>query len=393
MNRNLWLMAAAQGLFLTNNVLFVAVNGLVGLSLAPHSWMATLPILGYVVGGALSTGPVASSQARWGRKASFQIGLVVAFFSTLLATYAVIDKNFWLLVAATVVAGYYNANGQLYRFAATELAKPEYRERAVSMVLAGGIVGGVIGPNLAKWTQHLGDAPFAGAYAALAVLALIAMGVISLVTFPPVVPKKPGADGGRPLGVIMRQPVFIVSTAAAALGYGVMNILMAASPIAMQVCGHPFKDAALVLEWHVIGMFAPGFFTGHLIRRFGVITILSAGVVLNLLSVAIALSGVEVMYFLISMFLIGVGWNFLFTAGTALSLKAYQPEEKDKVQGAINFCVFVVMMITSFSSGALVTTQGWTLLNYISLIPVGLTGIAVLWYVLQGRSRTQAIQP
>ena len=393
MNRNLWLMAAAQGLFLTNNVLFVAVNGLVGLSLAPHSWMATLPILGYVVGGALSTGPVASSQARWGRKASFQIGLVVAFFSALLATYAVLGRNFWLLVAATVVAGYYNANGQLYRFAATELAKPEYRERAVSMVLAGGIVGGVIGPNLAKWTQHLGDAPFAGAYAALAVLALIAMGVISLVTFPPVVPKKPGADGGRPLGVIMRQPVFIVSTAAAALGYGVMNILMAASPIAMQVCGHPFKDAALVLEWHVIGMFAPGFFTGHLIRRFGVITILSAGVVLNLLSVAIALSGVEVMYFLISMFLIGVGWNFLFTAGTALSLKAYQPEEKDKVQGAINFCVFVVMMITSFSSGALVTTQGWTLLNYISLIPVGLTGIAVLWYVLQGRSRTQAIQP
>jgi predicted MFS family arabinose efflux permease len=346
-----------------------------------------------VVGGALSTGPVAKSQARWGRKASFQIGLVVAFFSTLLATYAVIDKNFWLLVVATVVAGYYSANGQLYRFAAAELAKPEYRERAVSMVLAGGIVGGVLGPNLAKWTQHLGNAPFAGAYAALAVLALVAMGVISLVTFPPVVPKKPGADGGRPLSVIMRQPVFIVSTAAAALGYGVMNILMAASPIAMQVCGHPFKDAALVLEWHVIGMFAPGFFTGHLIKRFGVIAILSAGVVLNLLSVAIALSGVEVMYFLISMFLIGVGWNFLFTAGTALSLKAYQPEEKDKVQGAINFCVFVVMMITSFSSGALVTTQGWTLLNYISLIPVGLTGIAVLWYVLQGRQPVSVTPP
>ena len=142
MNRNLWLMAAAQGLFLTNNVLFVAVNGLVGLSLAPYSWMATLPILGYVVGGALSTGPVAASQSRWGRKVSFQIGLAVAFFSALLATYAVMDKNFWLLVAATVVAGYYSANGQLYRFAAAELATPEYRERAVSMVLAGGIIGG-----------------------------------------------------------------------------------------------------------------------------------------------------------------------------------------------------------------------------------------------------------
>ncbi len=390
MNRNLWLMAAAQGLFLTNNVLFVAVNGLVGLSLASHTWMATLPILGYVVGGALSTGPVAASQARWGRKVSFQIGLAVAFCSALLATYAVLDKNFWLLVTATVIAGYYSANGQLYRFAAAELAKPEYRERAVSLVLAGGLAGGVIGPNLAKWTQHLGNAPFAGAYAALAVIALIAMGVVSMVTFPPVPPKKPGASGGRPLSVIMRQPVFIVSTAAAALGYGVMNILMAASPIAMQICGHPFSDAALVLEWHVIGMFAPGFFTGHLISRFGAVAILTVGVLLNLLCIAVALAGVDVMHFLISMFLVGVSWNFLFTAGTALSLKAYEPEEKDKVQGAINFCIFGVMMITSFSSGALVTTQGWALLNYISLIPVALMGSAVLWYVLQGRARQAA---
>ena len=386
MNRNLWLMAAAQGLFLTNNVLFVAVNGLVGFSLAPFSWMATLPILGYVVGGAISTGPVAASQARWGRKVSFQIGLAVAFFSTLLAAYAVVGKNFWLLVAATVISGYYSANGQLYRFAAAELAKPEYRERAVSLVLAGGIIGGVAGPNLAKWTQHMGDAPFAAAYIALAVVALIAMVVISLVSFPPVIPKKPGASGGRPLSVIMRQPVFIVSTAAAALGYGVMNITMSASPIAMQLCGHPFSDAALVLEWHVIGMFAPGFFTGHLIKRYGAVTILVRGVVLNLLCIAIALSGVDVMHFLISMFLVGVGWNFLFTAGTALSLDAYRPEEKDKAQGAINFCVFAVMIVTSFSSGALVTTGGWTLLNYISLIPIGITGLAILWYVMQGRA-------
>ena len=390
MNRNLWLMAAAQGLFLTNNVLFVAVNGLVGFSLAPFSWMATLPILGYVVGGAISTGPVAASQARWGRKVSFQIGLAVAFFSTLLAAYAVVGKNFWLLVAATVISGYYSANGQLYRFAAAELAKPEYRERAVSLVLAGGIIGGVAGPNLAKWTQHMGDAPFAAAYIALAVVALIAMVVISLVSFPPVIPKKPGASGGRPLSVIMRQPVFIVSTAAAALGYGVMNITMSASPIAMQLCGHPFSDAALVLEWHVIGMFAPGFFTGHLISRFGAVAILTVGVLLNLLCIAVALAGVDVMHFLISMFLVGVSWNFLFTAGTALSLKAYEPEEKDKVQGAINFCIFGVMMITSFSSGALVTTQGWALLNYISLIPVALMGSAVLWYVLQGRARQAA---
>jgi predicted MFS family arabinose efflux permease len=390
MNRNLWLMIAAQGLFLTNNVVFIAINGLVGLSLAPYSWMATLPVMGYVVGGALATGPVAWTQSRWGRKVSFQLGLAVALVSALTATFAVLTSNFWLLVSATMVAGYYQANGQLYRFAAAELAKPDFRERAVSLVLAGGLVGAVAGPNLAKWTQHVGDKPFAGAYATLAVVALISMGVVALVKFPSEPPKKKGASGGRPLSEIMRQPVFIVSTAAAALGYGVMNLLMAASPIAMQVCGHPFKDAALVLEWHVIGMFAPGFFTGNLIKRFGVIPIMATGVVLNLACIGIALSGIEVMDFLLSMFLLGVGWNFLFTAGTALSLKAYRPEEKDKVQGAINFCVFATMALSSFSSGALVTTQGWTLLNYGSLVPVVLTGIAVIWYVLQGRRHQPA---
>jgi MFS family permease len=259
------------------------------------------------------------------------------------------------------------------------------------MVLAGGIAGGVIGPNLARWTQHLGGAPFAGAYATLAAVALISLGVVSLVAFPPAAPRSQSGEGGRPLSLIMRQPVFIVSTAAAALGYGVMNILMAASPIAMQLCGHPFKEAALVLEWHVIGMFAPGFFTGQLITRFGVIRIMSVGVLLNLLCIAVALAGVEVMNFVVSMFLLGVGWNFLFTAGTALSLRAYRPEERDKAQAAVNFCVFGMMMVSSFSSGALVATQGWTLLNYISLIPVALTGIAVLWYVLQDQPQ-QAIR-
>lgn len=384
MNRNLWLMVAAQGLFLTNNVVFIAINGLVGLSLAPHSWMATMPIMGYVVGGAISTALVAGSQRRWGRKVSFQIGLIVALFSALLATYAAATANFWLLVSATVIAGYYSANGQLYRFAAAELAKPEYRERAVSMVLAGGIVGGVAGPNLAHWTQHIGDTPFVGAYAALTIVALISMAVVSLVEFPPEPAKTAGAtSGGRPLRVIMRQPVFIISTASAAFGYAVMNMLMAASPIAMQMSGHPFKEAALVLEWHVIGMFAPGFLTGHLITRFGVTPIMSIGLGLNLLCVAIALAGVEVMHFLASMFLLGVGWNFLFTAGTTLSLRAYRAEERDKVQGAINFCVFGMMMISSFSSGALVTTQGWALLNYASLIPIALIGIAFMWIVLR----------
>ena len=390
MNKNLWLLAAAQGLFLTNNVVFIAINGLVGLSLAPLGWMATLPVMGYVVGGALSTPLVARTQSAFGRKISFQIGLLVALGSALLCAYAAFDQNFWLLVAATVIAGYYSANGQLYRFAAAELSAVDYREKAVSLVLAGGLVGAVLGPNLASRTRTWFEVPFAGAYLALAVVALLGVVVISFMRFPPLPPRLSKADSGRPLSVIMRQPVFIVATAAAALGYGVMNLLMAATPLAMQVCGFPFDDAALVLEWHVIGMFAPGFFTGHLIKRFGVLTIMGVGVVLNIACIAIALSGVNLHQFLIALFLLGVGWNFLFTGSTTLSLQSYRPEEKDRAQAAINFCVFATMAVTSFASGALVTTQGWQWLNLGSLIPVALTGGALLWLAWSQRTTRNA---
>lgn len=390
MNKNLWLLAAAQGLFLTNNVVFIAINGLVGLSLAPLGWMATLPVMGYVVGGALSTPLVARTQSALGRKASFQIGLLVALGSALLCAYAAFDKNFWLLVAATVIAGYYSANGQLYRFAAAELSAVDFREKAVSLVLAGGLAGAVLGPNLASRTRTLFEVPFAGAYLALAGVALVGVVVISFMRFPPLPPRLSKADSGRPLSVIMRQPIFIVATAAAALSYGVMNLLMAATPLAMQVCGFPFDDAALVLEWHVIGMFAPGFFTGHLIKRFGVLSIMGVGVVLNIVCIAIALSGVDLHQFLIALFLLGVGWNFLFTGSTTLSLQSYRPEEKDRAQAAINFFVFATMAVTSFASGALVTTQGWQLLNLGSLIPVAITGAAIAWLAWARRATHNA---
>lgn len=378
MNRNLWLLAICQGLFLINNVTFIAINGLVGLSLAPLGWMATVPVMAYVVGGALSTGLVARTQVRFGRKASFQLGLAVAVFSALLCCYAAYDKNFWLLVAATLIAGYYNANAQLYRFAAAELAAPSFREKAVSLVMAGGLLGAVAGPNLAVHTRDMSAVPFAGAYVALAGVAILAMILLAFIRFPPT-PKHEAHNSVRPLGQIMRQPVFIVAAVAGSLGYGVMNLLMAATPIAMQICGLSFPDVAMVLEWHVIGMFAPGFFTGHLIKRFGTLPVMGVGLALNAICVMIALSGIEFQHFVVALFLLGLGWNFLFTGATTLALTAYRPEEKDKAQGALNFCVFSVLAISSLTSGVLVTTQGWTLLNYGSLVPLALTAVALVW--------------
>lgn len=387
MNRNLWLLALCQGLFLTNNVTFIAINGLVGLSLAPFGWMATLPVMGYVVGAALSTPLVARTQSRFGRRISFQIGLAVAIVSAGVAAWAVISHQFWLLVGATVVAGYYSANGQLYRFAAAELALPNHREKAVSLVMAGGLIGAIAGPNLAARSRTLLEVPFAGAYIALAGVALLAMVLMAFVRFPAHTVSKGPTSGGRPLWEIMRQPVFIVACAGSALSYGVMNLLMAATPLAMQQCGLGFDDAAFVLEWHVIGMFAPGFFTGHLIKRFGPVAIMGAGVLLNLACIAIALSGVELHQFAIALFLLGVGWNFLFTGGTTLSLGAYRPEEKDRAQAAINFWVFAVTALTSFASGALITTQGWSTLNWGSLVPLSLTAMALGWFALYQRAK------
>ena len=388
---NLVLLIVCQGLFFTNNVTFIAINGLVGMSLAPAPWMATLPIMGYVVGGALSTAPVAWTQSRFGRKKSFQLGLWVALVSSLLCALAVYAGQFWLLVFSTLLAGYYSANGQLYRFAAAEIVDISVRDKAISWVLAGGLIGAIIGPNLARYTKDVATYPFMGAYLALWALAVLAMVLMNLIRFPDDARTKTPASSGRDLGVIIRQPVFIVAALGAAFGYGIMNLLMAATPLAMEVDGFKFSDTATVLQWHVIGMFAPGFFTGALIKRFGALEVMAAGTVLNFACIAIALNGVSFEHYLISLFLLGVGWNFLFTGSTSLATRAHSPEERDKAQGAINFAVFIVMALSSFSSGALVTTQGWYWLNVGSLVPAIAVAVAlVALFVRRARQARQA---
>ena len=390
-NRNLVMMIVCQGLFLTNNVTFAAINGLVGFSLTPIPWLATLPLMGYVVGGALSTSFVAKTQRRYGRKKSFQFGIVVAILSALLCALAVSLHSFILLITGTVVAGYYNANGQIYRFAAPELAHPSMREKAVSWVLAGGLMGGIFGPSMTVLTKDALSIPFMGPYLALALIGVVAYLLMAQIHFPDDARTEAPKTSGRPLIDIIKQPLFFVSALGASLGYGIMNLLMAATPLAMDVCGFPFSDAALVLQWHVIGMFAPGFFTGSLIKKIGAIQVMSIGLLLNIVCVAIALTGVDLRHFLAALFMLGVGWNFLFVGSTTLALNAYKPEEKDKAQGAINFCVFAVMAVTSLSSGALLTTKGWDWMNYGSLIPIAMVALALLWLVSQRNIKANSV--
>ena len=389
MNRRLLLLVLCQGFFLTNNVTFIAINGLVGLRLAPSAWLATLPITAYVAGGALFAGLVARHQRAWGRQRAFQLGLGVAIASTALCAWAALNGHFWVLIAGAMLAGYYNANADLYRFAATELVTPPFKEKAISWVLAGGILGAVAGPNLARLTRNALPAEFAGAYAALALVALASLATMSFIRFPPLV-LPTLAVPGRKLAEIAAQPVFIVAVVACAFGYGVMNLLMAATPIAMAMCSHPFENTALVLEWHVLGMFVPSFFTGSLIKRFGALRVMAVGLVLEAACIAVALSGVELMRFLVALFTLGVGWNFLFIGGTSLFTQAYRPEEKTKAQAAMDTVIFSTMTITSFSSGALVTTQGWTWLNLGSIVPVLLIATALFWFAAQRRAAANA---
>ena len=324
-------------------------------------------------------------QRAWGRRRAFQLGLVVAIGTTALCAWAAWQGHFWILVLGATLAGYYNANAGLYRFAAAELVEPPFKERAISWVLAGGILGAVAGPNLARWTRDVLPAEFAGAYAALAVVALASLATVSWIRFPPLVLPTAAAPGRR-LGEIAVQPVFIVAVLASALGYGVMNLLMAATPIAMAMCSHPFDNTALVIEWHVLGMFVPSFFTGSLIKRFGVLRVMAAGLALEGACVAVALNGVDLMHFAVALLALGVGWNFLFVGGTTLFTQAYRPEEKTTAQAAMDTIVFGTMTVTSFSSGALVTTQGWALLNLGSIVPLAAIGAALLWFAARKRA-------
>ena len=387
--KNVALLAGCQAMLFTNNVTLISLAALAGFSLADNKALSTLPATAYVVGAALTTLPASFFMRRFGRQTGFQVGTSMGIAGAVVCCLALWLHSFWLLCAGVLVLGVYNAFGQYYRFAAADAATYDFKAKAISLVMTGGLLGGIIGPEMSKHTRDMFAVPFLGAYASLIVFCLITMALLAFVRIPqPSVAER--HEAVRPLARIMAQPAFIVAVTGSALGYGVMSLLMTVTPLAMGLCGHAYDSAALVIEWHVIGMFAPSFFTGSLIKRFGVLSIMLTGAALEALCVGVALSGVLVANFWWAMVLLGIGWNFLYVGGTTLLTECYRPSEKAKAQGMHDFLVFLTSASSSFASGLLMNRNGWEMLNYAALPFLAAIGAAITWLALRRRSAVRA---
>jgi MFS family permease len=381
---NVALLACCQALLLTNNVTLISVGALAGYALAHDKAFATAPAATYVLGALVGTFPASLWMRRVGRRNGFLTGGVFALVGSSLAAYAIYAASLPLLCAATFLMGIYNAFGQYYRFAAADAAPADFRAKAISYVMAGGLAGGIIGPEASKLTRSLVEPMFMATYASLFLFALVSMAIVSRLRLPAL---AQGTDTGpaRSLGEIARQPVFLVAAGAAALGYATMNLLMTATPLAMGFCGLPYAAAATVIGSHVIGMFAPSFITGTLIKRFGVLKVMLAGAACQLACVAVALSGQLVVHFWSALVLLGIGWNFMYIGGSTLLTEAYRPSEKAKAQGANEITIFSVQAVSAFSSGVLVNAKGWATLNLVALPLITAAACAIVWLMLHRR--------
>lgn len=379
MKRNVWLLSLSQALLMTGSSLFLTTAALVGVRLAPEPAYATLPMALLSLAIMLTTIPASFFMKVWGRRAGFVLGLLVAVAGAALAAYAIVSGSFLYFCIAAVLLGISSGFGAYYRFAAADVATEDYRSAAISYVMAGGVAAALVGPNLARWTHDWFPATeFAGSYLSLVGVYVLALMVLLFIHLPR--PSEQERHGhGRPLRQIAAQGAFIVALLGGALGYAVMALVMTATPLAMQAHAHPFGDTAFVIQWHVLGMFAPSFFTGHLIRRFGVLNVMALGALLTGLCVAINFIGTDVTHFWAALTLLGIGWNFLFIGATALLTETYTVEEKAKVQAFNDFVVFTGVTAASFSAGALQHYFGWAGVNLGVTPLIVIVLVAVLW--------------
>jgi MFS family permease len=387
--KNVVALSACQALLVMNNVMMISIGTLAADTIAGNKLLVTVPATAYIVGAGLATIPMSHFMKRHGRRAGFAIGCLFGIVGALLAVGAIGLSQFWLLCLATMVSGVYNGTGGFYRFAAADTASIDFKSKAISLVLAGGIAGGVLGPESSKLTRELLGPLYLGSFLSLVVLAAIALLILRRLDIP--LPSEEERTGDqRRIGAIVRQPVFVVAALGGITAYGVMNLLMAAAPLAMQMCGHTYGFQVLVIEWHIVAMFAPAFVTGWLISRLGVLPVMFAGVLLKLAAIWIAVSGITVTNFWASMVLIGVGWCFLFVGGTTLLTEAYRPAEKAKTQGTNDLLIYLTMSSSSLLSGAILYRFGWNPLNYSALPLLSITGLSILWLAQQRRMAASA---
>lgn len=377
--KNVALLLICQALSMTSITVLFTVAALIGKSLTDQKSLATVPIAFFQLAVMFATIPASLLMQRFGRRVGFITGTLIGMAGAGLGAIAVFSHSFLLFTAALVLIGVFNGFSGFYRFAAADAASEQFRAQAISLVVAGGVVAALVGPGLATWSKDwFTDNVFAGCLFVVVGLQLLVLLVLPAINIP-----QPSAaerqQTGRPLTEIMEQSVFRVSVVGSMVGYGAMVLMMTATPLAMEAIAHPFHATATVIQWHVLGMFAPSFFTGFLIARFGVLTIILCGALLNLGCIAVNLSGTSVLHFMVALALLGVGWNFMFVGSTTLLTEAYAPAEKAKTQAAHDFLMSGFVVLASFLSGYLLDRFGWATLN-IASVPFLLLALgAVLW--------------
>jgi len=385
------LLAIASAIGGSAGPIAIGTGGLVGAALLPHDQMAlaTVPVSTYILGSAAASIPAALLMRRVGRRIGFIVGTALGGTGALVVTAAIATGAFWVFTAGMVLIGSAGAFLQQYRFAAADAAQPDYKPRAISWVMAGGVFTGVIGPQLAIHAQPLlPGAPLAGPFLALVGLYVLSALILSQLKVPPPPPLE-ATYTGRPLLSILRQPKFLVALLAAVASYALMSLVMTATPLAMIEHHHSMADAQTGIQWHVIAMFAPSFFTGGLITRFGKPGVAATGLLLIAASATVALLGTSLWHFWIALILLGVGWNFGFIAATAMVADLYKPEEAFRVQAMNEFILFSFVAAASFSSGGILVASGWTLVNQLVYPIVGVAVLLIVWQSLADRPKLQ----
>ncbi len=387
---NIVRLSLGQALAGANSVVVYATGAIVGNTLAPDKALATLPISVFVVGMAASILPTGTIARRHGRRAAFLAGTGLGVLAGLVAAIATVLGSFWLFCLSTFFGGAYAAVVLSFRFAAADGVEPERRPRALSLVMAGGVAAGVVGPQLVTYTMDLWPPHlFAATFVAQAAAAVLAGIVLAGVRLP--MPTAAEIAGGRPLSEIVRQPRFVVAVLSGAISYMLMNFLMTVAPLAMRMCGHSQETSNLGLQWHVIAMYAPSFFTGGLIARFGASRIVALGMTLTGASTVAGLMGIDVAHFWLMLILLGVGWNFGFVGASAMILECHRPEENTRVQSLNDFIVFGTMAIGSFASGAILTAWDWDTVLWVSFGPLVIAFVALAMKTRPGTNERKTV--